>query len=53
MYDTVLTEYKAILSLWHKGTGGGSGYVELFEGWNDDKCNKYDADPCLYDHTDI
>ena len=53
VYDTTLVNYKAKLSLWNKGTGGGSGLKAHFETWSDDKFNKYDIDEDDYDHTDI
>ena len=43
-YDDVLIEYKAILKLWYKGTGGGSGNSTLFENWYQEKLDKYDVD---------
>ena len=52
-YDDVLIEYKAILKLWYKGTGGGSGDSTLFEDWNQEKLDKYDIDVDIYDHTKI
>ena len=45
--------YKATLTQWQKGTGGGSGLETEFEKWDEDKYIKYDIDPCSYDHTDI
>ena len=48
-----MTEYKECLSNWNKGTGGGSGLASKFETWSDDKLNKYDIDPSIYDHTDV
>ena len=46
-----MTEYKAVLKLWYKGTGGGSGDTSIFEDWTKEKLDKYDIDPNLYDHT--
>ena len=37
VYKTVLTEYKAMLHKWFKGTGGGSGNSTMFEDWSDEK----------------
>ena len=53
VYTTTLHEYKECLSNWNKGTGGGSGLASKFETWSDDKLNKYDIDPSIYDHTDV
>ena len=52
-YDDVLIEYKAILKLWYKGTGGGSGDSTLFEDWDQEKLDKYDVDVDIYDHTKV
>ena len=52
-YDDVLIEYKAILKLWYKGTGGGSGNSTLFENWYHEKLDKYDVDVDIYDHTKV
>ena len=45
--------YKAALSQWHKGTGGGSGLEIEFEHWDDAKYEKYGIDKENYDHTDV
>ena len=50
-YGVIMTEYKAVLKLWYKGTGGGSGNTSMFEDWTKEKLDKYDIDPNLYDHT--
>ena len=42
-----------MLKNWFKGTGGGTGDCSLFEGWSDEKLEKYDIDPDTYDHTNI
>ena len=48
-----MTEYKSILNDWYKGTGGGSGEYNMFEDWSQEKLDKYDVDPLIYDHTVI
>lgn len=53
VYNTTLVEYKVKLTIWNKGTGGGSGLKAHFETWNSDKFNKCDIDEYTYDHTDI
>ena len=53
IWDTTHVLYKAVLKNWFKGTGGGSGDSSLFEGWSDEKLEKYDIDPDTYDHTNI
>ena len=53
IYDITIVEYKAKLSKWNAGTGGGSGLKSMFETWTDEKLSKYDIDPDTYDHTDI
>lgn len=45
--------YKGVLKDWFKGTGGGSGLCTEFEGWNDEKLERFDVDLDTYDHTDI
>ena len=45
--------YKAVLKDWFKGTGGGSGLCTEFEGWNDEKLERFDVDLDTYDHSDI
>ena len=52
-FETTLSEYKAMLHLWFQGTGGGSGNTTMFETWTEEKLNKYDIDPAVYDHTNI
>lgn len=46
-----MTEYKAVLHQWHKGTGGGPGLDIYFESWSAEKLNKYDILLDEYDHT--
>ena len=46
-----MTEYKAVLKNWHKGTGGGPGLDIYFQSWSADKLNKYDINLSDYDHT--
>ena len=53
VYATTLTEYKEYLSNWNKGTGGGLGLSSKFETWSQDKLDKYDIDPTIYDHTNV
>ena len=52
-YDNTLKEYRDMLKLWFQGTGGGSGDKALFESWTEEKLDRWDIDPSLYDHTDI
>ena len=46
-----MTEYKALLHQWYKGTGGGPGLDVYFESWSQEKRDKYDVDLDTYDHT--
>ena len=48
-----MTEYKALLHLWHKGTGGGPGLDIYFESWSDEKKEKYSIDTETYDHSNV
>ena len=52
-YNVIMTEYKSILKDWYKGTGGGSGEYNMFEDWSQEKLNKFDVDPQIYDHSVI
>ena len=52
-FTTIMTEYKAVLHNWYKGTGGGSGDITMFGNWSSEKLDRYDIDPDLYDHTRI
>ena len=45
--------YKKVLKYWYKGTGGGLGESSLFEGWSDEKLEKYNIISDEYDHTNI
>jgi len=45
--------YKAALTDWHKGTGGGSGLATEFESWDKNHFEKYKIDEEDYDHTKI
>ena len=51
VFNTTMTEYKAVLKNWHKGTGGGPGLDIYFQSWSADELNKYDMDLSEYDHT--
>ena len=53
IWETTITQYKAILKDWYKGTGGGPGLIKEFETWDTTKFEKYNIDPNSYDHTDI
>jgi len=53
IWDTTHVLYKAVLKNWFKGTGGGTGDCSFFEGWSDEKLEKYNIDPDIYDHTNI
>ena len=49
IWETTITQYKAILKDWHKGTGGGSSLILQFETWDTIKFEKYNVDPDNYD----
>ena len=53
VYRTVLTEYKAMLYKWYKGTGGGSGDKTMFQDWSEEKLDKYDVIAEEYDHSNV
>ena len=53
VYRTVLTEYKAMLYKWYKGTGGGSGVSTMFQNWSDEKKDRYDVIVEEYDHSNV
>ena len=53
VYKTTLKEYKIVLKDWYAGTGGGSGDSTMFKDWDQEKLNKYDIDPQVYDHTNV
>ena len=53
VYRTVLTEYKAMLYKWYKGTGGGSGDKTMFQDWSEEKLDRYDVIAEDYDHSNI
>lgn len=53
VYKITLAEYKEVLHEWNKGTGGGTGLQDKFQTWSDEKLNKHDIDPSVYDHSDI
>ena len=53
LFNTTMTEYKALLHLWHKGTCGRPGLDMYFESWSEEKRNKYDVDLDTYDHSII
>ena len=38
-----MTEYKTIIEIWNKRSGGNSRKLSMFEDWSDDKLNKYDT----------
>ena len=42
-----------MLHQWFKGTGGGSGLLSMFETWSEEKLDKYDIDPTIYDHSEV
>ena len=48
-----MTEYKALLHLWCKGTGGGPGFDIYFESWSQGKKDKYNIDIKTYDHSNV
>ena len=53
VYKITLSEYKAVMKNWFSGTGGGSGDATMFVHWDQEKLNKYDINPTLYDHSNI
>ena len=53
VYRTTLHEYKVVLRDWYAGTGGGSGDSSMFQDWSEEKLNKYDVDPKIYDHSNV
>ena len=53
VYRTVLTEYKAMLYKWYKGTGGGSGEKTMFQDWSEEKMDRYDVIAEDYDHSNV
>ena len=53
VYRKVLTEYKAMLYKWYKGTGGGSGDKTMFQDWSEEKLDKYDVIAEEYDHSNV
>ena len=53
IWETTLVMYKAALTDWHMGTGGGSGLDIEFEKWDEDKFDRYKINPEDYDHTDV
>ena len=48
-----MTEYKALLHMWHKGTGGGPGLNIYFESWSKEKKEKYNIDTNTYNHSNV
>ena len=48
-----MSEYKIVLKQWYKGTGGGSGDYNMFQDWSQEKVDKYNTDPTIYNHTVI
>ena len=40
-FDTTMTEYKAVLKQWNKGTSGDPGLDIHFDTWDEDKFTKY------------
>ena len=46
-----MTEYKAVLNKWHKGTCGGPGLSIYLESWSTEKLDRYNIDLNQYDHT--
>ena len=53
VYRTVLTEYKAMLYKWYKGTGGGLGDKTMFQDWSEEKLDRYDVIAEDYDHSNV
>ena len=49
--DTTLVIYKAAVTNWNKGTGGGSGLAT--ERWDEDKLEQHKINKNEYDHTDL
>ena len=48
-----MAQYKAMITKWFLGTGGGDGRSIFFENWDDAKFDKYSIDPDDYDHTNM
>ena len=48
-----MTEYKVLLHLWHKGTGGGPGLDIYLESWSEEIKLKYSIDTETYDHSNV
>ena len=44
IWETTERNYKLLLKIYHKDTGGGLGLDTLFEGQSDTKPDKYDVD---------
>ena len=53
LYTTTMTEYKALLHMWHKGTCGGPGLDIYFESWSKEKEEKYNVDTNTYNHSNV
>ena len=53
IFETTMTEYKAVLKQWNKGTGGGPGLDIYFESWDGDKLDKYKLNLEDYDHSSV
>ena len=52
-YQVILSEYRAVLRNCYKGTDGGSGDLNTFEDWLEEKFNKYNINTEVYNHTNI
>ena len=48
-----MAQYKAMITKWFMGTGGGDGRSTFFENWDEAKLDKYAIDPEEYDHTNM
>ena len=48
-----MTEYKALLHMWYKDTGGGPGLDILFESWPQEKLAKYNIDTSTSCHSNV
>ena len=42
-----------MLHLWFLGTGGGSGESSMFETWSQEKLDRWDINPQVYDHINV
>ena len=53
VFDNTMSQYKAMITKWFLGTGGGDGRSTFFENWDEAKLTRYNIDPEDYDHTNM